>query len=312
MLTDILFVNKVISLSKRYRVHIAMSTTPARVQSFFDEATSTFTHVVFDEAGGRAAIVDPVLDFDPSSGRTSHASADAVVAFVKSQRLTVDWVLETHAHADHLSAAPYIQAQVGGRIAIGRAVERVQKVFKALFNLEPAFAVDGSQFDHLFEDGETFAIGALTATVWHVPGHTPADMAYIVGDAVFVGDTLFPPDVGTARCDFPGGDAHELYRSVQRLLSLPDETRLFMCHDYPPVARPNEAVSTVAAQRAHNIHIREGVTEAEFVARRQARDATLTMPKLILPAIQVNIRAGRLPPAEANGRHYLKLPVDAL
>ena len=312
MLTNILFVNKVIASSQRYRLHIAMNATPARVQSFFDEATSTFTHVVFDQRGGHGAIVDPVLDFDQSSGKTSHASADAVVAFVKAQQLTIDWILETHAHADHLSAAPYVQAHVGGRIAIGRAIERVQKVFKTLFNLEAAFTTDGSQFDHLFDEGETFAIGDLTATAWHVPGHTPADMAYSVGDAVFVGDTLFPPDVGTARCDFPGGDAHQLYRSVRRLLALPGETRLFMCHDYPPVERPSEAMSTVASQRAHNIHIRDGVTESEFVARRQAKDATLDMPKLILPSIQLNIRAGHFPPAESNGTVYLKLPINAL
>lgn len=289
-----------------------MNATQTRVQSFFDDATSTFTHVVFDQTGGRGAIVDPVLDFDQSSGRTSRASADAVIAFVQLQNLTIDWILETHAHADHLSAAPYIQARVGGRIAIGRAIERVQKVFKTLFNLEAEFATDGSQFDHLFENGETFSVGALTAIAWHVPGHTPADLAYCIGDVVFVGDTLFPPDVGTARCDFPGGDAHQLYRSVQRLLALPGETRLFMCHDYPPVDRPHEAMSTVASQRGHNIHIRDGVTEAEFVARRQARDATLAMPKLILPSIQVNIRAGHFPSAEANGTSYLKLPINAL
>jgi glyoxylase-like metal-dependent hydrolase (beta-lactamase superfamily II) len=290
----------------------AMNAQPARVQSFFDEATSTFTHVVFDVAGGHGAVVDPVLDFDPNSGRTSHASADAVIAFVRAQGLTIDWILETHAHADHLSSAPYIQAQVGGRIAIGRAIDRVQKVFKSLFNLEAGFATNGAQFDHLFEDGETFAIGQLIATAWHVPGHTPADMAYCMGGAVFVGDTLFPPDVGTARCDFPGGDAHQLYRSVRRILSLPGETRLFMCHDYPPVERPVEAMSTVAAQRAHNIHIHDGVSESAFVALREARDATLGMPKLILPSIQVNVRAGHLPPAEANGTRYLKLPINAI
>jgi glyoxylase-like metal-dependent hydrolase (beta-lactamase superfamily II) len=312
MLTNILFVNKVIPSIQRRPVLIAMNVKPPRVQSFFDEATSTFTHVVFDEPGGHGAIVDPVLDFDASSGRTSHTSADAVIEFVRSQGLTIDWILETHAHADHLSSAPYIQGQVGGRIAIGRAIDRVQKVFKSLFNLEADFATDGAQFDHLFADGETFAIGALTATAWHVPGHTPADLAYCIGDAVFVGDTLFPPDVGTARCDFPGGDAHQLYRSVQRLLALPSETRLFMCHDYPPVERPVQAMSTVAAQRTHNIHIRAGVTEAAFVALRQARDATLGMPKLILPSIQVNVRAGHLPPAEANGTHYLKLPINAI
>ena len=289
-----------------------MNAKPARVQSFFDDATSTFTHVVFDETGGRGAVVDPVLDFDPRSGRTSHASSDAVIAFVRAHGLTIDWILETHAHADHLSSAPYIQAQVGGRIAIGCAIDRVQKVFKSLFNLEANFTTDGAQFDHLFEDGETFAIGELGATAWHVPGHTPADVAYLVGDAVFVGDTLFPPDVGTARCDFPGGDAHQLYRSAKRLLSLPGDTRIFMCHDYPPVARPSQAMSTVAAQRANNIHIRDGVTEAQFVQQRQTRDATLAMPNLILPSIQVNIRAGHLPPPEGNGMRYLKLPIDAL
>jgi glyoxylase-like metal-dependent hydrolase (beta-lactamase superfamily II) len=293
-------------------VNNVLNAKPALVQSFFDEASSTFTHVVFDHEGGHGAIVDPVLDFDPRSGRTAHTAADAVIAFVKARRLTIDWILETHAHADHLSGAPYVQAEVGGRIAIGRAIKQVQKVFKGLFNLGPEFMPDGLQFDHLFEDGDTFSIGILKATAWHVPGHTPADMAFVVGDAVFVGDTLFPPDVGTARCDFPGGDAHQMYRSAQRLLALPSDTRLFMCHDYPPVARPTEAMSTVAAQRAGNIHVGEGVSESQFVALRQARDATLAMPNLILPAIQVNIRAGRLPPAEANGTRYLKLPIDAL
>lgn len=282
------------------------------VQSFFDEATSTFTHVVFDQVGGHAAIVDPVLDFDPASGRTRHVSAEKVIAFVREQGLTVDWVLETHAHADHLSSAPYLQAQLGGRIAIGEAIRRVQGVFKPIFNLEPGFATDGSQFDHLFSDGEVFHIGGLRAQAWHVPGHTPADLAYVIGDAVFVGDTLFPPDVGTARCDFPGGDAHALYRSIQRLLALPDDTRLFMCHDYPTTDRAPAALSTVGEQRRGNIHVHEGVDEAGFVAMRQARDATLGMPRLILPSIQVNVRAGHLPPPEADGHRYLKLPVDVL
>lgn len=284
----------------------------ALVQSFFDPATSTFTHVVYDQAGGRAAIVDPVLDFDPASGRTRHDAADAVIAFVRAKGLTVDWILETHAHADHLSSAPYLKAQLGGRIAIGEAIRRVQGVFKPIFNLEPGFATDGSQFDHLFVDGEAFSIGALQAQAWHVPGHTPADLAYVIGDAVFVGDTLFPPDVGTARCDFPGGDAHTLYRSIQRLLALPADTRLFMCHDYPVTDRAPVAVCTVAEQREGNIHVHEGVDEAAFVAMRQARDATLAMPRLILPSIQVNVRAGHLPPPEADGRRYLKLPVDVL
>ena len=292
-----------------------MTTTTATrplVQSFFDPATFTFTHVVHDRVGGHAAIVDPVLDFDPASGRTRRDSADQVIAFVRDHGLTVDWILETHAHADHLSAAPYLKAQLGGRIAIGEAIRRVQGVFKPIFNLEADFPTDGSQFDHLFTDGESFSIGDLQATAWHVPGHTPADLAYVVGDAVFVGDTLFPPDVGTARCDFPGGDAHALYRSIQRLLALPAETRLFMCHDYPQTERGPVAACTVGEQRAANIHVHEGVVEGDFVALRQARDATLGMPRLILPSIQVNVRAGHLPPPEADGRRYLKLPIDVL
>lgn len=288
------------------------TTTRPLVQSFFDPATFTFTHVVHDRVGGHAAIVDPVLDFDPASGRTRRDSADQVIAFVRDHGLTVDWILETHAHADHLSAAPYLKAQLGGRIAIGEAIRRVQGVFKPIFNLEADFPTDGSQFDHLFTDGESFSIGDLQATAWHVPGHTPADLAYVVGDAVFVGDTLFPPDVGTARCDFPGGDAHALYRSIQRLLALPAETRLFMCHDYPQTDRAPVAACTVGEQRAANIHVHEGVVEGDFVALRQARDATLGMPRLILPSIQVNVRAGHLPPPEADGRRYLKLPIDAL
>ncbi len=284
----------------------------AQVQSFFDPDTSTFTHVIYDKVGGHGAVVDPVLDFEQSGGRIAHEAADKVIDFVKAQSLTIDWILETHAHADHLSGAAYMQSRIGGRIAIGREIGRVQKVFKSLFNLEPDFDTQGQQFDHLFDDGEAFAIGELTAVAMHVPGHTPADMAYRIGDAVFVGDTLFPPDVGTARCDFPGGDARQLYRSVRQILSLPAETRLYMCHDYPPTERAVEAVNTVGAQRAHNIHIQDGVTEDEFVARRQARDATLSMPRLILPSIQVNIRAGHLPLAEANGTVYLKVPVNAL
>lgn len=281
------------------------------VESFFDAATSTFTHVVFDAPGGHAAIIDPVLDFDACRGQVSHTRADEVIAFVRAQGLTVDWILETHAHADHLSSAPYLKRALGGRVAIGGAITRVQAVFKAFYNLEPEFATDGSQFDHLFAPDETFTIGTLTATAWHVPGHTPADLAYVVGDAVFVGDTLFPPDVGTARCDFPGGDAHQLYSSVRRLLALPGETRLFMCHDYPPTPRAPQARCSVAEQQQANIHVRDGINEATFVALRQARDATLALPHLMLPSVQVNIRAGALPPAEANGRRYLKLPVNA-
>jgi glyoxylase-like metal-dependent hydrolase (beta-lactamase superfamily II) len=293
-------------------MHPTASPTRPLVQSFFDPATSTFTHVVYDRVGGHAAIVDPVLDFDAASGRTRRDSADEVIAFVRARNLTVDWILETHAHADHLSSAPYMKEQLGGRIAIGEAIRRVQGVFKPIFNLEPGFATDGSQFDHLFADGERFSIGELQAQAWHVPGHTPADLAYVIGDAVFVGDTLFPPDVGTARCDFPGGDAHALFRSIQRLLALPTDTRLYMCHDYPVTDRAPVALCTVGEQREANIHVHDGVEEAQFVAMRQARDATLAMPRLILPSIQVNVRAGHLPPPEADGRRYLKLPVDVL
>lgn len=283
------------------------------IEAFFDSGTSTVTYVVFEADGSPCAIVDPVLDFDPKSGRTGTTSADRVIAFVQAHALTVQWLLETHAHADHLSGAPYIRQRLGGAIAIGRHIMRVQGTFKKTFNLEPDFPLDGSQFDHLFEPDEAFHIGALAARALHVPGHTPADMAYRVGDdVVFVGDTLFMPDVGTARCDFPGGSARELYRSIHKLLALPGETRLFMCHDYPPGDRAEAWESTVAAQRAGNIHVRDGIDEDAFVALRTTRDATLAMPTLILPAIQVNIRAGELPPAEANGVRYLKIPIDVL
>ena len=289
-----------------------MHTASPQVQSFFHVPTWTFTHVVYDHEGGHAAVIDPVLDFDPKSGRTGTASAQQVVDFVRERRLKVDWVLETHAHADHLSSAPFMQDQLGGLVAIGQGIDQVQRTFKQLFNLEDSLATDGSQFGHVFHEGDEVPLGELRLKVLRVPGHTPADVAYRVGDAVFVGDTLFPPDVGTARCDFPGGSAQQLYRSVQRLLALPPETRLFMCHDYPTTDRPVRAMTTVAEQRAHNIHVHEGVSEADFVALREARDATLQMPQLILPSIQVNIRAGHLPPAEANGVRYLKLPIDAL
>ncbi len=284
----------------------------AEVQAFFDEATSTISYVVYDQPGGRAAIVDPVWDYDAKSGRTGTASADALIAFVRAQALTLDWILETHAHADHLSAAQYLKRELGGRIAIGARIRQVQAVFGKLFNLENGFATDGSQFDHLFEDGESFAVGALAARALFVPGHTAADMAYQIGGAVFVGDTLFMPDIGSARCDFPGGDASTLYRSVQRLLSMPDETVLFLCHDYPPGGRAPAWRTTVGEQRRHNIHLNERIGEADFVRIRQARDATLAMPVLLLPAVQVNIRAGALPPAEANGVAYLKIPLNAL
>jgi len=280
------------------------------IQAFFDPVTATVTYVVHD--GGACAIIDSVLDYDPKSGRTHTGSADQVANYVRAQGLTLQWLLETHAHADHLSAAPYLQRQLGGVIAIGQSIRTVQGVFKRVFNLEPEFQLDGSQFGHLFADGETFKIGALTATAIHVPGHTPADMAYLIGDAAFVGDTMFMPDVGTARCDFPGGDAHQLYRSIQRLLGLPGGTRLFMCHDYPPNGREAHWQTTVTEQRHANIHVRDGISEAEFVAMRTQRDATLAMPTLILPAIQVNIRAGHFPPPEDNGVRYLKIPVDGL
>jgi glyoxylase-like metal-dependent hydrolase (beta-lactamase superfamily II) len=253
-----------------------------------------------------------VLDYDAKSGRTSTRSASRLIEFVQGHSLTVGWILETHAHADHLSAAHYLRKKLGGRIAIGAGITQVQDVFKGIFHLEPEFRPDGSQFDHLFQDGEAFRIGQLQAQAVAVPGHTPACMAYQVEDAVFVGDTLFMPDVGTARCDFPGGNAHTLYQSVRKLLSLPPETRLFMCHDYPPAGRAAAWECTVQDQRAHNIHVHDGVTETAFVELRQRRDATLDMPVLILPSVQVNIRAGELPPAEANGVSYLKIPLNAL
>ena len=282
------------------------------VEPFFDAATSTFTYVVHAGDGTDCAIIDSVLDFDPKSGRTSTASAERVVDFVRAHNLHVVWLLETHAHADHLSAAQFLRRVLGGRIAIGRQICTVQHTFKRVFNLGDDMQDDGQQFDHLFEPDETFKIGVLDAQALHVPGHTPADMAYRIGDAVFVGDTLFMPDVGSARCDFPGGDAHTLYRSVRRLLELPGETRLFMCHDYPPPSREACCETTVDAQRQANVHLHDGVAEGEFVAMRTARDRTLSMPVLILPSVQVNIRAGALPEPESNGVRYLKIPVDAL
>ncbi len=289
-----------------------MTPSALQVHGFFDPKTWTVTYVVHAGPGSACAIVDPVLDYDPKSGRTATASADRVIAYVEANRLRVEWILETHAHADHLTAAPYLKAKLGGRTAIGEHIATVQKVFKGIFNLEPGFRQDGSQFDRLLRDGERLRIGELEAEVMHVPGHTPADVAYRVGDAVFVGDTLFMPDVGTARCDFPGGDSHQLYASMRRLLALPPRTRLFMCHDYPPEGRDVAFETTVAEQRARNIHVHDGIGEEEFVAMRTQRDATLEMPVLILPAVQVNIRGGELPPKEDNGVAYLKIPVDAL
>ena len=286
--------------------------TRTTIQAFFDPQTWTVSYLVWDRASRHAAVIDPVLDYDFKSGHTSTRSADQVLACVRAQGLQVDWILETHAHADHLSGARYLQQRTGGRIAIGEHIREVQATFRKIYNLERSFLPDGSQFDHLFKDGETFDIGTVQATALLVPGHTPADMAYLVDGCAFVGDTLFMPDVGTARADFPGGDAHQLYRSIQRLLALPLETRVYVCHDYPPATRAARWQSTVAEQRAHNIHVRDGIGEDEFVAMRTARDATLEVPTLILPSIQVNVRAGQLPPPDDNGVAYLRIPLNAL
>ncbi|QYF93352.1 MBL fold metallo-hydrolase [Massilia sp. PAMC28688] len=280
----------------------------AQIQAFFDQATATVTYVVHQGRGSACAIIDPVLDYEAASGRTATVSADRVIAYVREHGLRLDWLLETHAHADHLSGAPYIASRLGGRTGIGEAIGKVRKSFSAVFPHHGSLG----EFDHLFAPDEQFAIGGLTARAIHVPGHTPADMAFHIGDAVFVGDTLFMPDVGTARCDFPGGDAAALYQSVRRILELPADTRLFMCHDYPPAGRGPAWESTVAAQRAHNIHLRDGISQDDFVAMRTRRDDTLAMPALILPAIQVNLHAGRLPPPEGNGVRYLKIPLNAL
>lgn len=281
-------------------------------KAFFDPATWTVTYVVWDRASRHAAVIDPVLDYDFKSGHTHTASANRVLAYVAEHHLQIDWILETHAHADHLSAAHYLKGRVGGRMAIGEHIRDVQAGFAKVFNFERSFVPDGSQFDHLFKDGETFMIGGVQATALRVPGHTPADMAYQVDSAVFVGDTLFMPDVGTARADFPGGDAYQLYRSIQRILQLPGETVVYVCHDYPPHMRQPQWQTTVAAQRANNIHIKDGIGENAFVAMRTARDATLDMPTLILPSIQVNVRAGQLPPADDNGITYLRIPLNTL
>lgn len=288
------------------------STLNPQVHGIFDTATSTVTYVVYEKPGSACAIIDSVLDYDPKSGRTKHTSADKVVDFVKTNQLKVEWILETHAHADHLSAAPYLKEQLGGKTAIGDLIGGVQKVFKGIFNMEADFKADGSQFDHLFKDGESIPVGGLVGHTMYVPGHTPACVAYQFGDAVFVGDTMFMPDVGTARCDFPGGDAKTLFASTRKILSLPPETRLFMCHDYPPNGRPVTFKATVAEQRAKNIHVHDGISEAQFVELRTKRDATLDMPVLILPAVQINIRAGELPPKEDNGIAYVKIPLNAL
>lgn len=282
------------------------------VEAFFDKATSTMSYVVYERAGSACAIIDSVLDYDPKSGHTGTTSADRLVVFIQAKKLQVEWILETHAHADHLSAATYLKSKVGSKIAIGEHIRTVQTIFKKIFNLESGFPVDGSQFDHLIVADEIFCIGNLKVQAFYVPGHTPADMAYLIGDAIFTGDAMFMPDVGSARCDFPGGDARKLYQSVKRLLSLPEETRVFVCHDYPPAGREVQWESTIAAQRASNIHINDRVTEPAFVAMRTAKDATMDMPTLILPSLQVNICAGALPKPENNGVSYLKIPLNLL
>jgi len=297
-----------------------MTASRLHVQSLFDPATFTFSHILWDAQTLQCALIDSVLDYDPKSGRTSTDSADQLIARVHALGLQVQWLLETHVHADHLSAAPYLQEQLGGQLVIGAQISTVQQVFGKLFNAGAEFARDGSQFDRLLQDGDKLMIGSLKLQAMHTPGHTPACMTYVVSDpeaspahqVAFVGDTLFMPDYGTARCDFPGGSASTLYRSIQKVLSLPDETVLFLCHDYPPQGREPQCMTTVGEQKKANVHVHQGVSEAEFVAMREMRDATLSMPVLILPSVQVNMRAGQLPPPEDNGQRYLKIPVDAL
>ena len=285
----------------------------ARVEAFFDPATFTYSYVVSDPETRQCALIDSVLDYNPASGRTSHAGAERLVDYVREHDLKVQWLLETHVHADHLSAAPYLKQRLGGTLAIGDQITVVQDTFGALFNAGSEFATDGRQFDRLFHDGDVFQVGHIQARAIHTPGHTPACMTYVIGDAAFVGDTLFMPDYGTARCDFPGGDARTLYRSIARLFALPDSTRLFMCHDYlAPGREQHRYQTTVAEQRAHNVHVHQGIDENAFVTMRQARDASLDMPALMLPSVQVNMRAGHLPPAEDNGVRYLKVPLNVL
>jgi glyoxylase-like metal-dependent hydrolase (beta-lactamase superfamily II) len=293
-------------------VRAGQGTAPI-VRSFFDEPTNTASYVIHDPATRSAAIIDSVLDFDVAAGRISHKSADKIISYVNTEGLTVGWILETHAHADHLTAASYLKAELGGQTAIGHEIIQVQNVFGKIFNAGTEFARDGSEFDRLFDDGDHFVIGDIQAMALHVPGHTPADLAYVIGDVVFTGDTLFMPDYGTARADFPGGDSRQLFRSIRRLLSLPSETRLFLCHDYKAVGREQFVwETTVGAERSSNVQVHEGVVEDDFVAMRNARDATLSMPKLIIPSIQVNMRGGHLPAPESNGARFLKIPLDAL
>ncbi|MCE4222585.1 MBL fold metallo-hydrolase [Methylobacterium sp. C25] len=281
------------------------------VQGFFDEPTNTATFVVHDPRTRATVVIDSVLDFDPAAGAISYEAADKVIAYIRENDLSVEWILETHVHADHLSAAPYLQQQLGGRLGIGRGILQVQNEFGKLFNAGTDFARTGEEFDRLFDDGDSFMIGDVEATVLHVPGHTSADLAYVIGDAAFVGDTLFMPDYGTARADFPGGDARQLFRSIRRLLALPDDTRLLLCHDYKAPGRDSFVYeTTVAAQRAGNVHVRDGTAEDDFVSMRTARDRTLKAPRLIMPSIQVNMRGGRLPEPEENGTRYLKIPLS--
>lgn len=283
------------------------------VKGFFDEPTNTISYVVADPETKACAIIDSLLDFDQASGRTNTASADRIISFVREHGLSVEWIIDTHVHADHLTAAPHIQAVLGGRTGIGAEIATVQKVFSRIFNEGPRFHTDGSQFDHLFKDGETYRIGNLEGRAIHTPGHTPACMSHLVGDALFVGDTIFMPDFGTARCDFPGGDAGTLYDSIQKLFALPDETRVFLCHDYKAPGRDEYIWETsIGDERQHNIHVGKGVTRDEFIRMRNARDATLAMPRLILPSVQINMRAGNMPEPEDNGTRYMKIPINAL
>ncbi|CAM5313642.1 MBL fold metallo-hydrolase OS=Stutzerimonas stutzeri OX=316 GN=CXK95_13325 PE=4 SV=1 [Stutzerimonas stutzeri] len=285
----------------------------ARIEAFFDPDTFTYSYVVSDPQTRQCAVIDSVLDYDAASGRTSHQAADRIIDYIRTHELQVQWLLETHVHADHLSAAHYLKQHLGGRLAIGERITEVQRTFAELFNAGADFATDGRQFDQLFRDGERFQIGNLDAQALHTPGHTPACLTYLIGDAAFVGDTLFMPDYGTARCDFPGGDARTLYRSIQKLFALPDSTRVFLCHDYKAPGRKTFFHETsIGAERVHNVHIHAGITEEEFVTMRTARDATLGLPALILPSVQINMRGGELPPAESNGTRYLKIPLDRL
>ncbi|OWF66251.1 MBL fold metallo-hydrolase [Polynucleobacter hirudinilacicola] len=284
----------------------------ADIKAFFDPGTWTFTYVVYEGEGSACVVIDSVLNYESKSGRTTTNSADEVIQFIAEKKLQLAWILETHAHADHLTAAPYLQGKLGGKIVIGDHITNVQNVFKGIFNLDEHFPVDGSQFDHLLKDGESLDFGDLSLKAIYVPGHTPACMAYEIGDALFVGDTLFMPDVGTARCDFPGGDAKTLYQSIQKILSYPNETKLYMCHDYPPSDRPVAHLSNVGAEKQSNIHVHDGIAEDAFVQMRSKRDATLEVPHLILPSIQVNIRAGHFPEPEPNGKSYLKIPLNTL